>query len=555
MGGQQRTPSFASMVIFLVVLAAIAGVLPRGTQGVRNSNLESTAKKAALKASSTVESASGLGEGSVLMGKYLLTEQLKTPKDSKYSLASLAGFFNSCLDVRKQVRSFEESDSEESDDDDEETERKREEEAKRKEEKDKQAKQKKRIDDIHARCTPSAEVASGSYGFVYRAFDNETQSKVIVKYLKDPDRESVRELDQECEILQELHRHDDKYPRGSSNVVKCFHNGARDRRHFIIMENGGDQLGTFLDSKRSSFGDHRVDFKAFTAKRSNMLVQLFSQVLDGVAFMAAQGYWHRDLKPKNIVVHEDDNNNAIVKIVDLGFAAEKGVLDALLQKVIDGESVDGLKGQDDAILTKNFETAKWSGGEIKVKYTYPYAPPEVRRFARSKGLYNMRNRSIRQEAFGALAKGLPTVEAFDLWSVGMSFLEMLCQQGFSKVKVFANKLDERAHSRDDMFALLKKENCWPHEGTVDNKVLGMILDLLTSTLDRDPAQRKFPSWHQGLRYTPPKRAKTAAAPAFDTHLPGVPMSTPKYYTQTSSPAYYPQKASPQYYPQKASRAN
>eukprot|EP00928_Gymnodinium_smaydae_P020744 TRINITY_DN18020_c0_g1_i4.p1 TRINITY_DN18020_c0_g1~~TRINITY_DN18020_c0_g1_i4.p1 ORF type:complete len:308 (-),score=43.30 TRINITY_DN18020_c0_g1_i4:48-971(-) len=280
------------------------------------------------------------------------------------------------------------------------------------------------------------------------------------------------------------------------------------------MTNGGDELDTYLFQKASLFGDKRRDFSNYWGRRATRLLEIFTQVLDAVSFMAEQGYWHRDLKPANIVARDDSKGKVVVKMIDFGFAAKQKDLKAFIKASrdrLEGKSPPRgrvkeqhdaiLRGQHDAILRVRFAKGKKTAdGELKVEEYTPYAPPEVREYALYVDWHNVANDITEYKQGLTLLDGtLASVEAFDLWSVGMSFIDLLCDQGEERLFAFAEVLDKEQLSKEKMYQLLLREACWPQAAFVNAQTSDKILDLLTSTLRPDPKHRRFPGWYQKPR--------------------------------------------------------
>eukprot|EP00928_Gymnodinium_smaydae_P020741 TRINITY_DN18020_c0_g1_i1.p1 TRINITY_DN18020_c0_g1~~TRINITY_DN18020_c0_g1_i1.p1 ORF type:complete len:545 (-),score=72.10 TRINITY_DN18020_c0_g1_i1:206-1762(-) len=491
------------MMVALVPLATIAVFLLCGTGGER--------RAVTISANATAENAS-LGVGSVLLERYVLTEKLQT-----------RGFFEEVFETFSipwmcHADSDSEDGSESEDESDREDEkevakrvaaRKRAEEA----EKKKQDRERIRIAAMRAICDPGNKVGFGAYGTVYQARDTEGGNDVVVKCPTSATPETVAGLSQECELLQQLLRGEKKY-RGASNIVECLINGANREPPFIVMTNGGDELDTYLFQKASLFGDKRRDFSNYWGRRATRLLEIFTQVLDAVSFMAEQGYWHRDLKPANIVARDDSKGKVVVKMIDFGFAAKQKDLKAFIKASrdrLEGKSPPRgrvkeqhdaiLRGQHDAILRVRFAKGKKTAdGELKVEEYTPYAPPEVREYALYVDWHNVANDITEYKQGLTLLDGtLASVEAFDLWSVGMSFIDLLCDQGEERLFAFAEVLDKEQLSKEKMYQLLLREACWPQAAFVNAQTSDKILDLLTSTLRPDPKHRRFPGWYQKPR--------------------------------------------------------
>ncbi|KAK1928868.1 putative inactive protein kinase [Phytophthora citrophthora] len=129
----------------------------------------------------------------------------------------------------------------------------------------------------------------------------------------------------------------------------------------------------------------------------NVLREIMRQLLQGVAALHARGITHRDIKPSNILVSIPPPTSAsavppmpLVKLADFGSAVDEYTLNNLYVKT-NGDS------------SASMET----GGPSQAEETREYQPPEVL-FSDNGQPYNY-----------------AAPEAYDLWSVGVVFLEMV----------------------------------------------------------------------------------------------------------------------------------
>jgi predicted Ser/Thr protein kinase len=150
-----------------------------------------------------------------------------------------------------------------------------------------------------------AELAGGSSGSLYRAFDEIAQRPVALKVLSrrandNPTR--VKRFQREAALLRSL-----QHP----NIPKFY--GYQEIRSdkFIVMEY---IEGTSLDS-------HIVVERTHGEIRE--LIGLFIQLGEALAHAHSKGVIHRDLKPANVMVTAD----GVIKVVDFGVA--KGVIEEL----------------------------------------------------------------------------------------------------------------------------------------------------------------------------------------------------------------------------------
>ena len=150
------------------------------------------------------------------------------------------------------------------------------------------------------------KLGEGGMGVVYLAFDREIKRDVALKTIRDI--RSKAQLDlfyRECKLLKSL-----SHP----NIVELFDIGileeeGRKRPYFIMPLLRGVTLQELI----------RTSSQRLTTERT---VDIISQVCRGLQAAHEAGLIHRDMKPSNIFVMEDDS----VKIIDFGVARVVDVL-------------------------------------------------------------------------------------------------------------------------------------------------------------------------------------------------------------------------------------
>src|SRR6185436_12160867 len=140
----------------------------------------------------------------------------------------------------------------------------------------------------------------GGMGVVYRAYDTVVRRDVALKTLLDaPDRGALDLFYKECDVLASM-----SHP----NIVEIFDLGEFDEEgaskpYFVMPLLPGVTLEQLI---RTS--SHRL-----TVERS---LEIISQTCRGLQAAHERGLVHRDMKPSNIFVLDDDS----VKIIDFGVA-------------------------------------------------------------------------------------------------------------------------------------------------------------------------------------------------------------------------------------------
>jgi len=141
-----------------------------------------------------------------------------------------------------------------------------------------------------------SQIGAGGMGEVYRALDHDLQRTVAVKFLparfaSDPER--MARFAQEARAASSLNH---------PNIITIHEIGETSGLPFIVME--------FVEGEtlRSAIAGGRMAVRR--------LLDLATQMAEGLAKAHAAGIVHRDLKPENIMVTRD----GFVKILDFGLA-------------------------------------------------------------------------------------------------------------------------------------------------------------------------------------------------------------------------------------------
>lgn len=152
------------------------------------------------------------------------------------------------------------------------------------------------------------EVHRGGQGVVYEAIQRSTGRTVAVKVLREgpfAGRREVHRFDREVNILAHLNHR---------NIVGILDRGIADGSHFLVMD--------FVDGR--PIDRHVREHGLSMADR----LQLFARLCDAVSSAHQRGVIHRDLKPGNILIDDDEP-----RVLDFGLAkaAVDGGLDAATQ--------------------------------------------------------------------------------------------------------------------------------------------------------------------------------------------------------------------------------
>ncbi len=163
------------------------------------------------------------------------------------------------------------------------------------------------------------KIGQGGMGEVYKAHDERLGRDVAIKVLREeyaanPDR--LRRFEQEASSASALNH---------PNIITIHDVGKHEATHYIAME--------FVEGKtlRNMLSEGPLPTKK--------LLQLATQIAEGLAKAHSAGIVHRDLKPENLMVTSD----GYVKILDFGLAK-------LLPQAVD-------YGSEDSTLTKELTRA------------------------------------------------------------------------------------------------------------------------------------------------------------------------------------------------------
>ncbi len=140
-------------------------------------------------------------------------------------------------------------------------------------------------------------LGNGGMALVYVGTDTLLRRRVAIKVLRDQyasDDDFVKRFSYEAQSAAKL-----SHP----NIVNVYDFGREDHAYYIVMELvDGTTLGELLQQGRALPEPVAVDYAI--------------QIASGLAYAHRQGLMHRDVKPANILVTQDD----VVKLSDFGIA-------------------------------------------------------------------------------------------------------------------------------------------------------------------------------------------------------------------------------------------
>ncbi|KAJ0988887.1 hypothetical protein J5N97_007243 [Dioscorea zingiberensis] len=158
------------------------------------------------------------------------------------------------------------------------------------------------------------ELGSGTYGTVYQATDITTGNTVAVKrihfFMHYNEDDAICTARREIDILSSCHH---------PNIIS-FKTSFIDHDHhavFLVTEHASTDLKTYLARNKHNH-EH---MKEPTVKK------LMRQLLRGVAYLHSNRTLHRDLKPQNILLVDNAEEDQQLKICDFGLSKRLGVQD------------------------------------------------------------------------------------------------------------------------------------------------------------------------------------------------------------------------------------
>lgn len=164
---------------------------------------------------------------------------------------------------------------------------------------------------VLAGCELLERIASGARSLIYRAREISTGKIVAVKYLAITEKEDhkyLRHIGNEYKVLRAIQEGPDRTPpKGIVKAHRFVRTGfARSRKERVLVM----QYVDGLDLRR----ENRYPL--------GQMVDIFTQVANGLSSLHRRTYIHGDIKPENIVVSHD----GYATMVDFGFSCRTGTI-------------------------------------------------------------------------------------------------------------------------------------------------------------------------------------------------------------------------------------
>ena len=173
-------------------------------------------------------------------------------------------------------------------------------------------------------------LGQGGFGIAYAATDVNLNSKVVIKeYL--PEDFAYRATDHT--VSARADEDQDFYQNGLDSFLVEARTLATFRHPHIV------RVARFFEANRTAYMvleyERGQSLKAWRKKRDNVpettIVSLLAPLLDGLAVVHATGYLHRDIKPDNIYVRDEDGS---LVLLDFGAARQTAVEKAEMGTVV-----------------------------------------------------------------------------------------------------------------------------------------------------------------------------------------------------------------------------
>lgn len=143
------------------------------------------------------------------------------------------------------------------------------------------------------------KIGGGSYGNIYEGIDKNTNIKIAIKKYKETITEDGISSDMLREItaLRKL-KH--------KNIIKILDIVSLDESMYIVQELMDMDLHAFITNASASFS-------------VELIKVIMYQIISAIAYIHSRWFFHRDLKPKNILINDNKEvKNVVVKITDFG---------------------------------------------------------------------------------------------------------------------------------------------------------------------------------------------------------------------------------------------
>ncbi len=140
------------------------------------------------------------------------------------------------------------------------------------------------------------KIGEGGMAYIYKALQPSLKRTVVIKKLKDPNREIIKRFKKEALLSASFHH---------QNLVAIYDFIYTNRNYYLVMEHvEGEDLRTIIDH--------------LTPIPPQIAALIALSIAQGLEYTHARNIIHRDIKPSNILVGYDGS----VKLIDFGIARD-----------------------------------------------------------------------------------------------------------------------------------------------------------------------------------------------------------------------------------------
>ncbi len=140
------------------------------------------------------------------------------------------------------------------------------------------------------------KIGEGGMAYIYKALQPSLKRTVVIKKLKDPNKEIIKRFKKEALLSASFHH---------QNLVAIYDFIYTNRSYYLVMEHvDGEDLRTIIDH--------------LTPIPPHIAALIALSIARGLEYTHARNIIHRDIKPSNILIGYDGS----VKLIDFGIARD-----------------------------------------------------------------------------------------------------------------------------------------------------------------------------------------------------------------------------------------
>ncbi len=140
------------------------------------------------------------------------------------------------------------------------------------------------------------KIGEGGMAYIYKALQPSLKRTVVIKKLKDPNKEIIKRFKKEALLSASFHH---------QNLVAIYDFIYANRSYYLVMEHvDGEDLRTIIDH--------------LTPIPPQIAALITLSIAQGLEYTHARNIIHRDIKPSNVLVGYDGG----IKLIDFGIARD-----------------------------------------------------------------------------------------------------------------------------------------------------------------------------------------------------------------------------------------